>query len=238
MEVLFNRSRQSKFHSAKILGNSHLKHKGTQLLHQITYRSIKSYQLLLQEYACLCELCLQLVGECENYASLDSFVVRKTVNLPLKNEQEQSDHDEDDEEFDEEHEVWEWGNSEAVQIIQPNDVVVFRSDDSFNPYHLIKTITEAAEIDVPFTDDYGHTFPVGHTIVKGHYLEVLKRSKNTTYMYEDVTKSVSVSSYCIVGIAPSLPTCDRKRKQQVIKLYEVDREVNEILFGLVTGYTF
>ena len=90
------------------MGNSHLKHKGTQLLHQITYRSIKSYQLLLQEYACLCELCLQLVGECENYASLDSFVVRKTVNLPLKNEQEQSDHDEDDEEFDEEHEVWEW----------------------------------------------------------------------------------------------------------------------------------
>ena len=61
-------------------------------------------------------------------------------------------------------------------------------------------MTEAVEIDVPFTDDYGHTFPIGHTIVKGHYLEVLKRSKNTTYMYEDVTNTVSVSSYCIVGI--------------------------------------
>ena len=69
---------------------------------------------------------------------------------------------------------------------------------------------EVVEIDVPFTDDYGHTFPIGHTIVKGHYLEVLKRSKNTTYMYEDMTKTVSVSSYCIAGIAPSLPTCDGK----------------------------
>ena len=73
----------------------------------------------------------------------------------MKNGHEQSDDDEDDEEFDEEHEVWEWENSEAVQMIQPNVVVIW-SDDSFNPYYLIKTMTEAVEIDVPFTDDYWH----------------------------------------------------------------------------------
>ena len=122
-------------------------------------------------------------------------------------------------------------------MIQPNDVVVIRSDDSLNPYYLIKTMT-LFWIDVPFTDDYRHTFPIGHTIVKGHYLEVLKRSKNTTHMYEDVTKTVSISSYCIVGLALSLSTCDRKWKRQVIKLYEINREVDEILLGLVTGYTF
>ena len=133
------------------------------------------------------EPCLQLVGECESYASLDFFVVRKTVNLPLKNGHEQSD--ENDKEFDKEHEVWKWENSVAVQMIQPNDVVVIRSDDSFNPYYLIKTMTQAVESDVPFTDDYGHHFPIGQTTVKGHYLEVLERSKNTTYMYEDVTKT-------------------------------------------------
>ena len=70
-------------------------------------------------------------------------------------------------------------------MIQPNGVVAVLSDDSFNPYYLIKTMTEAVEIDVPFTDDYGHTFPIGHTIVKGHYLEVFKRSKNTTYSDHD-----------------------------------------------------
>ena len=99
-------------------------------------------------------------------------------------------------------------------------------------------MTEVVEIYVPFTDDYGHTFPIGHTIVKGHYLKVLKRFKSTTYIYEDVTKTVSVSSYCIVRIAPSLPICDGKLKRQVIKLYEINREVDEILLGLVTGYTF
>ena len=42
-------------------------YKCTQLLHQITYhRSIKSYLLMLRNYACLCEPCLLLVGECEN----------------------------------------------------------------------------------------------------------------------------------------------------------------------------
>ena len=111
---------------------------------------IKSYQLMLRKYACLCEPCLQLVDEYENYASLDSFL-SKTVNLPLKNGHEQSDGDEDDEEFGchgsiksiasfelpqcfpipilhvplhEEHEVWEWENSVAVQMIQPNVVVI------------------------------------------------------------------------------------------------------------------
>ena len=38
----------------------------------------------------------------------------------MKNGHEQSDDDEDDEEFDGEHAVWEWENSETVQMIQPN----------------------------------------------------------------------------------------------------------------------
>ena len=42
-------------------------YKGTQLLHQITcHRCIKRYQVMLRKYACLCEPCLQLVGEFEN----------------------------------------------------------------------------------------------------------------------------------------------------------------------------
>ena len=55
------------------------------------------------------EPCLQLVGECESYASLDFFVVRKTVNLPLKNGHEQSD--ENDKEFDKN---MKYGNGKTV----------------------------------------------------------------------------------------------------------------------------
>ena len=130
----------------------------------------------------MCEPCLQLVCECEKYASLESFVVRKTVNLPLKNRHEQSDDDEDDEEFDEEHKVWEWENKEAIQMIQSNNVVVIRSDDSFNPYYLIKTMTEAVEIDVPITDDYRHTFPIGHAIVKDCICFIILHCRNCTIL--------------------------------------------------------
>ena len=62
-------------------------------------------------------------------------------------------------------------------MVQPNDTVVIWSDDTFNPHYLIKSLTEPSEITDEFCDDYGHTFPVGYTIVKGHYLEVHKRLK-------------------------------------------------------------
>ena len=78
-----------------------------------------------------------------------------------------------------------------------------------------------------FCDDYGHTFPIGHTIVK---------MKNLTYMYEDVTKVVAVSSYCIAGIAPSLTMIEGHRKPQVVQMYEITADIDEILLGLVTGY--
>ena len=56
--------------------------------------------------------------------------------------------------------------SETVQIVQPNDIVVNRSDDTFNQHYSIKSLTEPSEITVQFCDDYGHTFPVGRTVVK------------------------------------------------------------------------
>ena len=56
--------------------------------------------------------------------------------------------------------------SETVQIVQPDDIVVNCSDDTFNQHYLIKSLIEPSEITVQFCDDYGHNFPVGHTVVK------------------------------------------------------------------------
>ena len=52
-------------------------------------------------------------------------------------------------------------------MIQTNYIVAIWSDDTFNPYYLIKSITEPTEITDKLCDDYGHTFPVG----PGSYLE-------------------------------------------------------------------
>ena len=67
--------------------------------------------------------------------------------------------------------------SEAVQMVHAKYSVVIWSEDTFNPNYLIKSLTKSSEITDEFCDDYGHTFPVGHSVGKEHYLDV-RRSKN------------------------------------------------------------
>ena len=68
-------------------------------------------------------------------------------------------------------------------------------------------------------------------------VEVHKRLKNVTLLYEDARKVVAVSSYCIAGIWPELNTIDGKQKGKMIPLFEITNYVDEIL-GLVTQYSF
>ena len=126
-------------------------YRGTRKLRQITcHKSIKNHQLLVWKYACLCDPCNTLsMGKCESYNTLGTFCKRITVNLALKNNQSNIDN-KNEEEVDDE---WEWEVSEAVQMVQPNDTVVIRSDDTFNPYYLIKSLTEPSEITDEFCDD-------------------------------------------------------------------------------------
>ena len=126
--------------------------------------------------------------------------------------------------------------SEAFLMIKPIYIVVIWSEDTFNPY-LIKSLTEPSETTDEFCD-YGHTFPVFHIVVKGHYLEVHKRLKNVTLLYEDVIKIVAVSPYCIASISPELNTTNSREKGQTITLFETTNHVNKVLLDLVTKYSF
>ena len=62
-----------------------------------------------------------------------------TVNVTLKNNQSNADDENEEEKVEDQ---WEWEVSEAVRMVQPNDIVFIRSDDTFNPYYLIKSLTE------------------------------------------------------------------------------------------------
>ena len=55
-----------------------------------------------------------------------------------------------------------------------------------------------------------------------------------TLLYQDLSKVVAVSSYCIAGISPELNTIDGKKKGKIIPLFEIINYVDEILLGLVT----
>jgi len=147
-----------------------------------------------------------------------------------------ADEDSDDEMCDElQDDKEQWQMSDAVHMIKKDDIVVIRSVDTFNPYYLVKAMDEACELEEMFADDYGHTLPPNHTVVKGHYLEVQKRTKDGCFMFEDTTKVVAISAFCISGISPPLTTSKGIKKRKPITLYEISPEINDILLGLVTG---
>ena len=77
--------------------------------------------------------------KCKNYNTLGTFYERITVNLALKNIKAIQIMKMKKKKLKME---WEWEVSEAVQMVQPNDIVVIRSDNIFNPYYLIKSLTE------------------------------------------------------------------------------------------------
>lgn len=211
--------------------------KGTRKIHQITiHNSLKLHELAIRNYACLCESCAQMksdISECENFQMLQGYGQRKVVNLLGT----ALDEDSDDEMCDElQDDKEEWEMSGAVNMIKKDDIVVIRSVDTFNPYYLVKAMDEAFQLKEMFADDYGHTFPPNHSIVKGHYLEVQQRKKDDCFMFEDETKVVAISAFCIAGISPPLTRSTGIRKRKPITLYEISPEINDVLLGLVTGY--
>ena len=218
--------------------------KGTRKLHQITSLSIPN-QILIRTYACLCSACQSLVDGCESHELLGDFVQRKVAFLSKPAEgindiPDDDDDDDDDVEIDEDIDDVQdnWELSEAVQMIQPKDVIIIRSDDGFHPYYLVKTLNTSLQLTELFCDDYGHSFNVGQSIVKGHYLEHHKKVKDVTYLYEDVGKTVAVSTFCVVGITPSLTISKGTRKRKEVELFEITTDIHEVLLGLVTGYDY
>ncbi len=164
---------------------------------------------------------------------LQEYGQSEVVNLLDK----AADEDSDDEMCDElQDDKEEWQMSGVVHMIKKDDIVVIRSVDTFNPYYLVKAMDEAYELKEMFADDYGHTLPPNHSIVKGHYLEVQKRTNDSCFMFEDETKVVAISAFCIAGISPPLTRSTGVRKRKQITFYEISQEINDVLLGLVTGY--
>ena len=78
----------------------------------------------MRKYASLCDSCNTLCMEkCENYNTLGTFCERITVSLALKINQSKADNENEEEQVEDE---WEWEVSEAVQMVQLNDILVIR----------------------------------------------------------------------------------------------------------------
>ena len=91
-------------------------------------------------------------GKQINYSAktMTSLSILQKYYSELSSEKNQRNPDIENEEEEVEDELG-WEVSEAVHMIQPNHIVIW-SDDFFNPYYLIKSLTEPNEITDEFCD--------------------------------------------------------------------------------------
>ena len=202
--------------------------KGTRQLHQIyTSDHIQEGSIMIRKYSCLCDSCVN-----EDWMHCSNSHMDMTIKkvLPLKSSAYINEEDIND---DETTDDVEWEASDAVQMIQPNDIVVIRSGDDFNPYYLLCATTSVMELIEPEKDQYGYTYSIGQNIIKGHYLEEHKQKIGFTEYFKDETKKAIISSFCIAGIAPVMKQIVGCRRKKTVVIYEVTQDIHEILIGLV-----
>ena len=66
-------------------------------------------------------------------------------------------------------------------------------------------------------DSYNHTFPANHKVVKGHYLEIFKETKDGDVYYLDDNKTALILCF-VVGICPDLNVVQIKRQGKIVSM--------------------
>ena len=154
---------------------------------------------------------------------------KKTDDSP----DDDSDSDEEgQDEFIDVDEVENCREGEAYSMLQEGDIAVIRSGDEYHPYYLSKLDCNPFETD-DITDDYKHTFPSHHRVIRGNYLESFKEIRGGELYLE--TRFVGlVSSLYVVGICPDLEEVAQKRKGAEEIMLLVDSEIHQALCELVS----
>ena len=66
-------------------------------------------------------------------------------------------------------------------------------------------------------DSYNHTFPANHKVVKGHYLEIFKETKDGDVYCLDDNKTTLILCF-VVGICPDLNVVQIKRQGKIVSM--------------------
>lgn len=88
------------------------------------------------------------------------------------------------------------------------------------------------------TDDYKHTLPPNHRVIKGNYLEIYADDKDGFMYYVEKKKEAIISSLCVIGICPPLQTKEVKKKGKLETMFFVDNELHQSLCELAKSDLF
>ena len=118
-------------------------------------------------------------------------------------------------------------------MLQVGDLAVIQSGDPHHPYFLLQLTCKPFETEIDVTDDYGHTFPSHHRVIRGHYLERFKEVKEGEIFYLETKKTAYVSSLCVAGVCPELSEVTGKRKGKEENIFLVNEDIHQALVELV-----
>ena len=163
------------------------------------------------------------------FSPCQQLITRKWHNFSTESSNEDPVSDSDDES---DHDEMYFAETEASLLIKTDDIAVIKTGDDF-PYYLLKLTCEPYTTEANEKDDYNHTFPINHKVVKGHYMEVFKETKDGDIYYLDLMKTAIISCFSVVGICPELELIQMKRQEKVLSMSIVNNEIHEALCNLV-----
>ena len=103
---------------------------------------------------------------------------------------------------------------DAGKMIFKNDIAVINLGDDVFTYYLMVLNEDPYETTKVTIDDYRHTLPPNHRVIKGNYLELHTDDKDGFIYYVEKKKGAIVSSLCVIGICPPLITKLVRRKDK------------------------
>ena len=122
--------------------------------------------------------------------------------------------------------------TEASILVKTNNIAVIKASDNY-PYYLLKLTCEPYTTETNEEDDCNHTSLINHEVVKGHYMEVFKETKDGNICYLEVTKTAIISGFSVVGICPELEIFQMKRRRKMTSISLVNNDIHEALCTLV-----
>ena len=227
--------------------------KDTLKIHQIGNKLNCSAGIYRQAFPCCCTKCLQdKNSECQ-YASAPCTFIDDLSTIKPKWEifrekgskrkaavDDDDRNDTDDNELDEFNEFDDdvceevsYVEGEAYGFLHAGDIAVIRSGDEYHPFYLLKLNDNPFETVENITDDYHHSFPMGHRVIKGNYLELFKEGRDGEIFFLDTKHEAIVSSLCILGICPELEVVFEKRRGKQETMYFVDFDLRQAFCELV-----
>ena len=124
------------------------------------------------------------------------------------------------------------GNRGSKIYRQGGYIAVIKTGDDF-PYYLLKLSEAPFETTDTVLDDYNHSFPPNHRVVKGNYLEMHKDLTDGTLYYVDETRQAIISAFCVVGNCPEPPHTSGQRRGKTIEMYFINTDLHQALSELV-----